>query len=57
MKSYAELKAEIGEIQQQMIEAQKNERANAQKEIKRHCKEFGFNAVMFKSSLAEGQKK
>ena len=55
MKSYDELKkAEMESLQQQMVEAKENERPNAQKEIKRHCKEFGFNAVMFKSSLAEG---
>ena len=35
MKSYDELKAEMETIQQQMIEAKKNERANALKEVKR----------------------
>ena len=57
MKSYEELKAEMGTIQQQMVEAKKNERANALKEVKCLCKEFGFTAVMLKSSLAEGRKK
>ena len=57
MKSYDELKAEMGTIQQQMVEAKKNERANALKEVKRLCKEFGFTAGMLKSSLAEGRKK
>ena len=42
MKSYEELKAEMEAIQQQMIEAEKNERANPLKEVKRLCKEFGF---------------
>ena len=46
MKSYNELKAEMEVIQQQMVEAKKNERANALKEVKRLCKEFGFTAGM-----------
>ena len=33
------------------------ERANALKEVKRLCKEFGFTAGMLKGSLAEGRKK
>ena len=44
-------------IQQQMVAAKKNERANALKEVKRLCKEFGFTAGMLKGSLAEGRKK
>ena len=40
MKSYDELKAEMEAIQQQMVEAKKNERANALKEVKRLCKEL-----------------
>ena len=31
-----------------MTEAKKNERANAPKEVKRLCKEFGFTAGMLK---------
>ena len=55
MKSYNELKAEVEAIQQKMVEEKKNERgANALKEVKRLCKEFGFTAGMLKSSLAEG---
>ena len=38
-------------------EAMKHERANALKEVKRLCKEFGFTAGMLKGSLAEGRKK
>ena len=57
MKSYDELKAEMETIQQQMAEAKKNERANALKEVKRLCKEFGYTAEMLKVSLAEGMKK
>ena len=34
MKSYDELKAQIEAIQQQLVEAKKNERANALKEVK-----------------------
>jgi hypothetical protein len=54
---HIELKAEMEAIQQQMVEAKKNERANALKEVKRLCKEFGFTAGMLKGSLAEGRKK
>jgi len=57
MKSYDELKAEMEVIQQQIIEAKKNERANALKEVKRLCKEFGYTAGMLKGSLADGRKK
>ena len=42
MKSYDELKAEMEAIQKQMVEAKKNERANALKEVKRLCKDFEF---------------
>ena len=56
MKSYDELKAEMEAIQQQMVEAKKNERANALKEVKRMCKEFDFTAGMLKGSLAERRK-
>jgi len=57
MKSYDELKAEMEAIQQQMVEAKKNERTDALKEVKRLCKEFGFTAGMLKGALAEGRKK
>ena len=40
-----------------MVEAKKNERANAPKGVKRLCKEFVFTAGMLKGSLAEGHKK
>ena len=53
----SKLKAEMEEIQQKMVEAKKNERANTLKEVKRLCKEFEFIAGMLKSSLAEGRKK
>ena len=56
MKSYAELKAEMEAIQQQTLEAKKNERANALTELKRLCKEFGSNVGMLKGSLAAGRK-
>ena len=39
-----------------MLEAKKNERANALKEVKRLCKEFGFTAGMLKGSLLRGGK-
>ena len=53
MKSYDELKSEMETIQQQMVEAEKNEL----KEVKRLCKVSGFTAGMHKSSIAEGRKK
>ena len=56
MKSYDELKADMEAIQELMVEAKKNERANALKEVKRICKEFGFAAGMLKGSLAKGRK-
>ena len=40
-----------------MIEAKKNERTNALKEVKRLCKEFGFMAGMLKGALVAGRKK
>ena len=40
-----------------MIESKKNERANALKEVKRLCKEFGFTARILKDSLAVGRGK
>ena len=57
MKFYDELKAEMELIQQQMVEAKKNERANVLQEVKRLCKEFGFIAGMLKGSLAVGWNK
>ena len=57
MKSYDELKTDMEAIQQQMVEAKKNERANTLKEVKRLCKEFGYTAGMLKDSLVEGRKK
>ena len=40
-----------------MVEAKKNERADALKVVKRLYKQFGFTAVMFKGALAEIRKK
>ena len=54
MKSYDELKAEMGVIQQQMVEAKKNEHANALKEVKRLCKELALLLGSFKDGLAKG---
>jgi hypothetical protein len=57
MKPYDELKAEMKAIQQQMVEAKKNELANTLKEVKRICKEFGFTAGILRGSLAERRNK
>ena len=55
--SYDDLKAEMEPIQQQMVEAKKNENANALNEVKHLCKEFYFAIGMLKGVLAEGWKK
>ena len=57
MKYYDESKAEMVVIQQQMVEAKKNERVNVLKEVKRLCKEFGFMAGVLKGALAKGRGK
>ena len=56
MKSHDELKAEMEVIQKKVVEAKKNECANALKEVKRLCKEFGFFACMLKGSLSETER-
>ncbi len=53
MNSYDELKPEMEAIQLKMVEAKKNERASALKEIQRLCKEFGFSSGMLKGALAK----
>ena len=55
MKSYDELKAEMEVLQQLVVEAKKNERADALQEVKRLCKEFGFTTGMLKGALAKGR--
>ena len=57
MKSCDELKVEMEAIQQQMVGANQDERANALKEVKRLCKKFGFTTGMPKGSLAGGMRK
>lgn len=57
MKSYDELKVDMEVLQQQMVEAKKNERADALKTVKRLCKEYGFIGGMLKEMLAEGKTK
>jgi hypothetical protein len=37
-----------------MVEAKKNKRAKALKEVKRLCGDFGFTAGMMKGALAKG---
>lgn len=54
MKSYYELKAKMEAVQRQLLEANKNEDANAFVEAPHLGKEFGFAAGMLNSSLAEG---
>ena len=57
MKFYYESKAEMEAIQQQRVEAKKNERANALREVKRLWKEFGLTAGMLKGALGAGREK
>jgi hypothetical protein len=40
----------------EIFEAKKIERANALKEVKRLCKQFGFTAGMLKGALTEGRR-
>ena len=40
-----------------MVEAKKNERTSALKELKRVCEEFGLTTEMLNGTLAEGRKK
>ena len=42
-------------IQQQVVEANKNERANALLQLKRLCKEFGLMVGMLNGSMAKGR--
>lgn len=53
MKSFDELKAEIQIIRQQMVKTKKNIYANALKEVKRICQDFGLIVSIFKFFLAE----
>lgn len=55
MKPFDESEAEMEAIQQQMVEAKKNERANVLKEVKPLFKEFGFTSAMIKGALAKGR--
>ena len=52
MKYNYDLKAEMATIQQELVEAKKNERTNLIKEIKRLYKEFGFTTGMLKVLIA-----
>lgn len=46
MKSYSELKSKMDNLEAQMEQAKKRERAEALKKVKQLCKEFGFTAGM-----------
>ena len=48
---------EMEASQQQMVEAKKNERANALKEVTRLCKEFSVTAGMLTGAIVVGRKK
>jgi len=55
MNFYNELEAEMKAIQQQTVEANINECANALKEVKPLFREFGFTAGKVIGSLTEGR--
>ena len=55
MKTYSELKSEMDNLEAQMEEAKKRERAEALKKVKHLCKEFGFTAGMLQGVLAKGR--
>jgi len=55
MKTYSELKSEMNNLEAQMEEAKKRERAEALKKVKLLCKEFGFTAGMLQGVLAKGR--
>jgi len=57
MKYLDELKTIVKEIQQQMTQAKKSERANALDEVRGLNQEFSFAAKMLQGSLAKGCKK
>ena len=54
-KTYSELKSEMDNLEAQMEEAKKRERAVALKKVKQLCKEFGFTAGMLQGVLARGR--
>lgn len=56
MNSCDQMKAEVEALQQLVVEAKKNEGADALKEVKRLCKECGFTAGILKGSIVEGKK-
>ena len=55
MKTYSELKSEMDNLEAQMEEAKKRERAEALKKVKQLCKEFVFTAGMLQGVLAKGR--
>ena len=55
MKSYDEPKAETEATQQPMVEAKKNERPNALKELQPLCEEFGLIAGKLNRVLSCGE--
>ena len=55
IKTYSELKSEMDNLEAQMEEAKKRERAEALKKVKLLCKEFGFTAGMLQGVLAKGR--
>ena len=52
-----DLKAEMEQLQAQIVEAKKHERVEELKNVKELCKEFSFTLGMLKSALAKGRKK
>lgn len=53
MSTLAELQKQRAELDKQIEEAKKNERAEALKTVKKLCKQFGFTAGMLRGSLLQ----
>ena len=57
MKNCDELKAEMEDIQAQILEVKRNKRANALKQVKRLYKECGFTEGMLRVRWLRGVQK
>ena len=57
MEGYNKCRDEMKPIQQQMVQAKRNERVKVLIEVRCLREEFSFNAGMLTCSLAKGRKK
>jgi len=56
MKSYDELKSEMDQLEDQMVETKNRDRSESLKKVKDLRKEFVFTTGIMKGSLAEGRR-